>query len=134
MRWIVDFFYLLAGLTYLPIALYQIVIVGKNRRGWAERFGGVRSFDRDKPRIWLHAVSLGEMNCTPRLVSQLKEELPDFEIVVSTTTDTGFARAVQLYGRENVFRFPLDFSVVVSRVLNRVNPRIIVLVELEAEI
>ena len=131
MRWIADFFYLLAGLTYLPIALYQIVIVGKNRRGWAERFGGVRSFDRDKPRIWLHAVSLGEVNCTPQLVSQLKEERPDYEIVVSTTTDTGFARAVQLYGRENVFRFPLDFSVVVSRVLERINPQAIVLVELE---
>ncbi|MCH9003383.1 MAG: 3-deoxy-D-manno-octulosonic acid transferase [Planctomycetes bacterium] len=131
MRWIVDFFYLLAGLAYLPIALYQMVIVGKNRRGWAERFGGVRSFDRDKPRIWLHAVSLGEVNCTPRLVSQLKEERPDYEIVVSTTTDTGFARAVQLYGRENVFRFPLDFSVVVSRVLERINPQAIVLVELE---
>lgn len=131
MRWIADFFYLLAGLTYLPIALYQIVIVGKNRRGWGERFGGVRSFDRDKPRIWLHAVSLGEVNCTPQLVSQLKEERPDYEIVVSTTTDTGFARAVQLYGRENVFRFPLDFSVVVSRVLERINPQAIVLVELE---
>ena len=131
MRWIVDFFYLLAGLAYLPIALYQMVIVGKNRRGWAERFGGVRSFDRDKPRIWLHAVSLGEVNCTPQLVSQLKEERPDYEIVVSTTTDTGFARAVQLYGRENVFRFPLDFSVVVSRVLERINPQAIVLVELE---
>ncbi|MCH8242231.1 MAG: 3-deoxy-D-manno-octulosonic acid transferase [Planctomycetes bacterium] len=131
MRWIADFFYLLAGLTYLPIALYQIVIVGKNRRGWGERFGDVRSFDRDKPRIWLHAVSLGEVNCTPLLVSRLKEELPDYEIVVSTTTDTGFARAVQLYGRENVFRFPLDFSVVVSRVLERINPQAIVLVELE---
>ncbi|MHC4698071.1 MAG: glycosyltransferase N-terminal domain-containing protein, partial [Planctomycetota bacterium] len=68
MRWLADFVYLLAGLAYLPIALYQMLIVGKNRRGWAERFGGVRTFDHARPRIWVHAVSLGEINCTPRLV------------------------------------------------------------------
>ncbi len=131
MRWIADFVYLLAGLIYLPVALYNALIVGKNRRGWAERFGAVRVRDPGKPRIWIHAVSLGEVNATPRLVEALRRRLPDHDIVVSTTTDTGFARAVQFYGREHVFRFPLDFSLVISRVLKRIRPSVIVLVELE---
>jgi len=131
MRWLADFIYLLAGLAYLPVALYNALILGKNRRGWAQRFGGVPKFAPDRRRIWIHAVSLGEINCTPRLVETLRERLPDCDIVFSTTTDTGFARAVRLYGEERVFRFPLDFSLIVWRALGRVRPSMIILVELE---
>lgn len=131
MRWLADLCYLLAGLIYLPVALYHALIVGKNRHGWGERFGGVRTFGPSRQRIWIHAVSLGEINATPRLIDALRERLPRCDFVISTTTDTGYARAVQLYGREQVFRFPLDFSLVVSHVLKRVRPNIIVLVELE---
>ena len=131
MRWLADFVYILAGLFYLPVLLYQAVFLGKNRRGWSERLGAVRRFDPNRRRIWIHAVSLGETNATPRLVAALQRELPDWEIVFSSTTDTGYARAVQLYGQARVFRFPLDFSLVVNRVLRRVRPTLIVLVELE---
>lgn len=131
MRWLADLVYALVGLLYLPVALYQAVFKGKNRRGWSERLGAVRRFDPNRRRIWIHAVSLGETNATPRLVEALQRELPDWEIVLSSTTDTGYARAVQLYGRGRVFRFPLDFSLVVDRVLRRVRPTLIVLVELE---
>ncbi|MBU0717899.1 MAG: hypothetical protein KJ749_06580 [Planctomycetes bacterium] len=93
MRWIADLLYLLAGIVYLPVLLYQALVLGKNRRGWGERFGFIRSFDAATPRIWMHAVSLGEVNCTPRLVEALRQRLPDHDIVISTTTDTGFARA-----------------------------------------
>ncbi len=131
MRLIADFAYLLAGLLYLPVALYQALVLGKNRHGWRERFGFVRHFDPDRRRIWIHAVSLGEINATPRLVEALQSRLPEADIVFSTTTDTGYARGVQLYGADRVFRFPLDFSPVIARVLRRVRPSLIVLVELE---
>ena len=131
MQWIANLVYLVAGLLYLPVALYQALIVGKNRRGWGERFGFVRAFDPNKQRIWIHAVSLGEVNATPRLVESLRRRLAHAEVVFSTTTDTGYARAIQLYGTDRVFHFPLDFSPVVSRVLRRVSPSMIVLVELE---
>jgi 3-deoxy-D-manno-octulosonic-acid transferase len=131
MRWIANLAYLLAALVYAPVVLYEAIRRKKNRHGWGQRFGGVPWFDPQRRRIWIHAVSLGEVNATPRLVEQLRVRLPDFDIVVSTTTDTGFARAVQLYGTACVFRYPLDFSWVVHRVLNRVRPSVIVLVELE---
>src|SRR3990170_3037020 len=132
MRWLADIAYLLAGLVYLPLALYHALIVGKNRRGWGQRFGGVAVRDPRRPCIWIHAVSLGEINATPRLAAALRERLPGTDIVFSTTTDTGYARGVELYGADRVFRFPLDFSMVVARVLRRVRPTMIVLVELEA--
>lgn len=130
MRWIANLVYLVAALVYAPVIFYQAVRRKKNRHGWRQRFGGVPRFD-SRRRVWIHAVSLGEVNATPRLAEQLRERLPEFDVVVSTTTDTGFARAVQLYGAEKVFRYPLDFSWVVNRVLDRVRPTVIVLVELE---
>ncbi len=131
MRFLADLLYLLAGLLYVPMAIYEMIVLGKNRRGWRERFGWVPTFPQPKQRIWIHAVSLGEINATPRLVEALRERLPEVDFVFSTTTDTGYARATKLYGAQRVFRFPLDFSPVVSRVLKRVAPTLIVLVELE---
>lgn len=138
MRWIADIIYVLVGVLYLPVLLYQAVFLAKNRRGWSERFGWVRPFHQrashpggERCRIWIHAVSLGEINATPLLVEELEQSGLNVEVVISTTTDTGFARALQLYGRDRVFRYPLDFSRVVSRVLDRVKPSLIVLVELE---
>ncbi|MDO8630988.1 MAG: 3-deoxy-D-manno-octulosonic acid transferase [Phycisphaerales bacterium] len=131
MRWLADAVYFVVGLLYVPVALYHALVVGKNRRGWRQRFGGVPRFDPARRRIWIHAVSLGEINATPKLIEALRERLPDVDLVLSTTTDTGFARGVQLYGLDRVFRFPLDFSWVIARVLHRIRPTLIVLVELE---
>ncbi len=131
MRWVANLVYFVGGLVYLPILLYQMLVQGKNRSGWGERFGYWDISPSDKPRIWIHAVSLGEINATPMLVEQLSQALPGYEVIFSTTTDTGYARACQLYGPGRVFRYPLDFGFVVSRVLRRVRPCLIVLVELE---
>src|SRR3989304_1379937 len=100
MRWVADIVYLLAGLLYLPVATYNALFLGKNRCGWKQRFGGVGAFDPTVPRIWIHAVSLGEINATPSLVAALRERLPETDIVLSTTTDTGYHRAGQRYGDE----------------------------------
>ena len=131
MRVVADILYLLAGLLYLPVAVYNAVRLGKNRTGWRERFGNINQRDPKQPRIWLHAVSLGEVNATPRLVETLRAKLPNVDIVVSTTTDTGYDRAVKLFGQGAVFRFPLDFSFVINRAIRRIRPTMIVLVELE---
>jgi 3-deoxy-D-manno-octulosonic-acid transferase len=81
--------------------------------------------------VWIHAVSLGEVNATRTLVSGLLAAHPNLEIVLSTTTDTGYARAQSLYPEHLVFRYPLDFSWVVRRVLRHIRPDAIVLMELE---
>lgn len=132
MTWLVNIAYLAAAVLYFPVLVYQWTVQKKNRRGWRQRFGRIRLPAAAGPRVWVHAVSLGEINCTPRLVRELTAARPDLDLVVSTTTDTGFARACQLYPSERVFRFPLDLSWVVRRAMDRIRPDLIVLVELEA--
>lgn len=86
------------------------------------------------PAVMIHAVSLGEVNATRALVEQLQQARPDLQFIVSTTTDTGFARAGELYGnngRVTLIRYPLDFSKTVSRVLDTYRPSVAVLMELE---
>lgn len=104
-------------------------------RALSERTGrDLPSRDTTKPSVLIHAVSLGEMNATRALVRQLGERTSQLQFIVSATTDTGFARAKELYGADSsvaVIRYPLDFSGAVSRVLDALKPDAIVLMELE---
>lgn len=131
MTWLLNLLYVFAAIAYLPIILYQMLVQKKNRRGWRERFGYVKRRVGRKPCVWIHAVSLGEVNATRSLVAEIERRLPAFEIVISATTDTGYAAAVKLYGPKHIFRFPLDFSFVVRRTLDRIRPDAIILIELE---
>ena len=71
------------------------------------------------------------MNAVRGLIQACRQRSPETEIVVSTTTDTGIARARQIFPDLTVIRYPLDFSVCVIRALDRIKPTMIVLVELE---
>ena len=129
--WLLDLLYVPLALLYLPVLLYQMIALGKNRRGWRERLGFIRPRADRRPCVWIHAVSLGEVNAARRLVDEIERRLPDHEVVLSATTDTGHAAARKHYHPRMVFRYPLDFSGAVRRVLRRVRPSAIVLMELE---
>jgi len=132
MRFLIDLLYLLAGLAFSPIVLYRMVRHQRYRHGWAHRFGRIARRHPEKPCIWLHAVSVGEVNAAKILLTKLESRFPDFEIVVSTTTDTGFARAQTLFGEQwTVFYFPFDFSWVMRRAFGRLQPSLCLLMELE---
>ncbi len=126
-----DLLYLPLAAAYLPILLYQMIALKKNRRGWGERFGFIRPRVSKRPCVWIHAVSLGEVNATRSLVAEIERRLPAYEIAISTTTDTGHAAARKHYEPKHVFRYPLDFSFIVNRVMRRIRPDAIVLMELE---
>lgn len=103
-------------------------------RALRERIGRVEARPGAAPAVMIHAVSLGEINATRALVRLLAEARPDLHFIVSTTTDTGFARGQELYGsdpRVALIRYPLDFSGAVARVLDNLRPSLIVLMELE---
>ncbi len=133
MSWIANIVYLLGGLIYLPFLCYAMIAQGKNRRGWGEKLFGPRAGLRSvgRRRIWVHAVSLGEVNACRGIVAGLEQRRPDCDVLISTTTDTGYARACELFGTARVFRYPLDFTWAVRRALRRIDPALIVLVELE---
>lgn len=104
------------------------------RRMAAYRLGFHWPDFRSKPsqkRILVHGVSVGEVKGAQALIRGLREEYPDFEVVVSTTTNTGEIVARSLYPDLCVVRFPVDISWIVSRFLKRIAPTVVVLIELE---
>jgi len=143
-----DMVYATAALASSPLWLTRLARTGKWRTDWPGRFGsaganvvnarnprplpGVAKPDGDGPTLLIHAVSVGEVNATRHLVAQLKEDRPDVQIVIAATTDTGVARARELFGEAHrVVRYPLDFSFSVKRFLDAVHPSAVALMELE---
>ena len=75
---------------------------------------------------------MGEVNAAKTLVTEIERQFPDCEIVISTTTDTGYAQADKLFGRKwPVFYFPFDVSWIIRRAFDRLQPSICLLMELE---
>src|ERR1019366_1411161 len=88
------FFYNLALLAALVLSapwwLFRMATTHKYREGLMERLGLIRlKLSRERPVIWVHAVSVGEVLAVSRLVKTLDAALPGHLIVVSTTTRTG---------------------------------------------
>ncbi|HME41236.1 MAG TPA: lipid IV(A) 3-deoxy-D-manno-octulosonic acid transferase [Steroidobacteraceae bacterium] len=100
-------------------------------QGLSERFGwgGPPS---SSPAIWLHAVSLGEMSAAAPLVRALNSRYPGIPLVLTTATLTGRARARSLFGDMASVRFlPYDTPAAVARFLDRIRPRLAVIMETE---
>ena len=113
--------------------MWQAVRKGKYREGYAAKFLGVvpRANVEQKTCLWLHAVSVGEVNLLAPLLKMIEQERPEWECVISTTTTTGMALAKKKYPRQTVFYCPLDFSWAVKAAMRRVRPDVLVLAELE---
>ena len=132
MRFILDLLYFLAAAAYSPIVIYRVIRHKRYRTGWAQRFGKITRKSPAKKCIWLHAVSVGEINAARTIVKELENRFGDLEIIISTTTDTGFARANTLFGENlRVFYFPLDFSWMMRRAFGNIRPAMCLLMELE---
>jgi 3-deoxy-D-manno-octulosonic-acid transferase len=132
MRYVLDLLYLFAGLAYSPVIVYRAVRHGRYRTGWAQRFGRISRRCPEKKCIWIHAVSVGEVNAAKTVIKELETKFSDYEIVISTITDTGFACANNLFNHDHqVFYFPFDFSLVINRAFGRIRPAICLLMELE---
>ncbi len=132
MRIVIDFVYLLAAVAISPMVIYRVIRHKRYRTGWAQRFGKITRKNPEKKCIWLHAVSVGEVNATKTLVKELKNRFADFEIIISTTTDTGFARATNLFAADHtVFYFPFDLSWIMQRAFQNIRPSVCLLMELE---
>jgi 3-deoxy-D-manno-octulosonic-acid transferase len=130
--YLLNVIYLLLILFTLPWFLWQAVLKGKYREGYAAKFLGlVPNRVSDKKCLWLHAVSVGEVNLLLPLIKVIKQQRPEWECVVSTTTTAGMELARKKYPDLIVFYCPLDFTWAVSSAMRRIRPDILVLAELE---
>lgn len=134
------FFYNLALLTALaagsPWWLWRMATTRKYREGLGERLGSVPRRLRaaaagEKPVIWLHAVSVGEVLAVSRLVQEMEASFSGYRIFISTTTRTGQELARTRFGAESVFYCPLDFPWAVRAYLEALQPRMLILAETE---
>jgi len=129
---ILNVVYSLLLLVIAPVLVYRRWRYGKYRGGWREKLTGrlVRRFP-ERRCFWFHAVSVGEVLQLQRVIEDMAARYPDAEILISTTTDTGFEVARSRYPSQTVSYFPLDFTWATARALDTVRPDLVVLVELE---
>lgn len=85
-----------------------------------------------RPRLWFHAVSVGEVVALGPLVNSVKELLPKAAVIVSTGTETGQDKARHLITQADAFLYlPIDFPSCVDPVVQRIQPDLFVLMETE---
>jgi 3-deoxy-D-manno-octulosonic-acid transferase len=129
--------YLYSFVMYLitPLIVLRLLTrgmrYGSYHRRWPERFGVFPSPGLSGT-LWVHAVSVGEVNAAEPLIKALHRDYPNAPLVVSTVTPTGSKRVRQLFG-DSVFHvyLPYDLPFAVRNFMRRVRPRLAVIVETE---
>lgn len=132
MRYILNFIYLIALGVYLPLIAFQRLQKGKKRPGlWTKFSGSLARREGTEKCVWFHAVSLGEINAIRFLVEQFRDQHPEWKVVVSTTTQTGYDAAEKSFADCSLIYFPFDFTWAVANAISRIRPNLVVLAELE---
>jgi 3-deoxy-D-manno-octulosonic-acid transferase len=129
------YLYTFAMFLATPLLVLRLLARGVRSRPyhhrWPERFGFF-----DPPgfigSLWVHAVSVGEVNAAEPLIKALQRDYPNAPLVITTVTPTGTARVHQLFG-DSVFHvyLPYDLPFAVGRFLKRIRPRLALIVETE---
>jgi len=148
----VRFFYALAWLLLLPFAFVYLLWRARKqpdyRRHWPERLGWLAADfpSTDKPRLWIHAVSVGETRAAAPLIAAWRQRHPDWAILLTHATPTGRATGQSLFGStadvgcpegdcpNGDFQqayLPYDFPLFVNLFLQRARPTLGVIMETE---
>jgi 3-deoxy-D-manno-octulosonic-acid transferase len=129
-------YYLYNVLIYLAAPFAMLVQLWRGLRdpsyrdGLADRFGFGPTVAG--PAIWVHAVSVGEVQAAQSLVAQLRRRYPGYRVLLTTVTPTGAARARLLFGEQVMLRYvPFDLPGSVKRFFDRVRPQLAMIIETE---
>ena len=125
-------------IPFFPLFLVYSLVTGKYRRGLWQRLGFYPASLKEKlqvspRRLWIHAVSVGEVRVAAALIASLKEILPpDLLFVLSTVTEQGQQIARKKLGDQALcIFFPLDIGWAVGRALRLVSPEAVICLETE---
>ncbi len=120
----------------LPVWVVWLAAVPKMRAGLVEKLGWwprelkerVAALPKDN-RVWIHCVSVGELNAAKPLIKALREQgLP---LVLSATTATGYKLAGEIWPELPRVYFPLDLRWPMTKAMDRIAPRLILVLETE---
>lgn len=119
-----------------PYYFWKMCRRGGWQQGFGERFGRIEAGKLqalgDAKVLWLHAVSVGEVNVCLQLIAALRPRLSEWKFIVSTTTSTGMGELEKkLPADVTRIYYPVDFPWTVRRALDAVRPAAVVLVEAE---
>jgi 3-deoxy-D-manno-octulosonic-acid transferase len=119
-----------------PYYFFKMLRRGQWRRGFGQRFARydskIKQALTNRHVLWIHAVSVGEVNICTQLISEIERRLPNLKIVVSTTTATGMAELHRkLPSHIQKVYYPIDRRGYVCRAILTLHPEAIVLVEAE---
>jgi 3-deoxy-D-manno-octulosonic-acid transferase len=134
-RFVYNLLLLLLSPLLLAFLLWRLVRGKEDRARWGERWGRLPAHLRaatGRPRVWVHAVSVGEVMAAAPVLRELRARFPDALLVVSTITPGGREVAQkQVPPADEVVYFPLDVLPAVRAALARVRPDLVVLMEWE---
>lgn len=126
---IYDFFLALFALAQAPKIFWQQAIRKKRFSTFGERFGKNPPAGAGK-KIWIHAVSVGEVKAAKPLVRLLRQNEPSACILITATTAPGLDEAKRSLPEANLFRFmPLDFSWIMRRWIRTFAPSLLLFIE-----
>ena len=135
MFWFIyNFLFTIGYLLILPKFLLRMWKRGGYRKDFLHRLG-VYSPElakrlEEKRRVWVHAVSVGEIYVALKFVDEMRSIQPSISFILSTTTSTGHRIAEnRLNPCDVLIYFPADFPFVVRRVLDKINPMALILTE-----
>ncbi len=110
-------------------------MTGKYRQGLLDRFlGSLPERQGTGPCIWIHAVSVGEVQVAATVVQNLRHRWPAVQIVVTCATQAGLRLAQSRFAADHadlVALAPLDFTWAIRRAIGRIRPDLLLLIELE---
>jgi 3-deoxy-D-manno-octulosonic-acid transferase len=123
-------------LIALPYLLAQIIFSEKNRGMFLQKIGflprEVWANLKEEPRIWIHAVSMGEVSAVHPLIKELRARYPRGSLLLSTTTASGIQIARErVTEADGIFFFPFDVPFILRRLLRRLRPGLFILAETE---
>ena len=122
--------YLLAPLVLLRLA-WRGLRSPEYRQCWSERFGAIHPAVGERV-IWVHAVSVGEVQAAESMIRALLDRYPQYSILMTTVTATGAAHVAELFDAEVAHVYaPYDLPDVVSRFIDRVRPQLAIVMETE---
>ena len=131
MGFLLDLGYAAAGVILSPWIIYKASKDPAFRAGIGERLGGIPRREGERPCLWIHCASVGEVALARPLVQELRVRRPDLEFHFSTYTPAGREQARKTWPDDRVHYFPLDLTLAVRRALRAARPDAVVLVELE---
>jgi len=127
---------LVAAVFAVPYFAFRMILTGKYRKSLGPKFGfnpsEIFNAMKGSPRVWIHAVSVGEVTAAAPVVNSLRARYPEACIVVSTGTETGQEMARKIIPEASAFiYYPLDIPSVIRKVIRQVRPDIFVPTETE---